>query len=222
MATLVLSAAGGAVGSALGGSLLGIGAATLGRAVGAGIGRVIDQKLLGTGSEAVETGRVDRFRLNGASEGTSLPLVYGRTRVAGQVIWASRFTEQAVTTTTGSGKGVSAPMGGGGQSTTSYLYRVSVAYALCEGPISHIARIWADGKEIADDSIAMRVYTGSPTQQPDPKIAAVEGPENTPAYRGTAYVVFEDLDVTRFGNRVPQFNFEIVRPKPGSVDIGQG
>lgn len=221
MATLVLSAAGGAAGGALGGSLLGIGAATLGRAVGAGIGRVIDQKLLGTGSEAVETGRVERFRLNGASEGTSLPQIYGRTRVAGHVIWASRFTEDAVTTSTGSGKGVSAPRGGS-QSTTSYTYRVSVAFALGEGPISHIARIWADGEEIADDSVAMRVYPGSATQQPDPKIAAVEGAENTPAYRGTAYVVFEDLDVTRFGNRVPQFNFEVIRPKPESVNIGRG
>ena len=185
MATLVLSAAGGAAGGALGGSFLGIGAATLGRAVGAGIGRVIDQKLLGTGSEAVETGRVERFRLNGASEGTSLSQIYGRTRVAGHVIWASRFTEEAITTPTGSGKGVSAPSGGS-QSSTTYIYRVSVAFALGEGPISHISRIWADGEEIADDSVAMRVYPGSASQQPDPKIVAIEGSENTPAYRGTA------------------------------------
>ncbi|WP_439124314.1 baseplate multidomain protein megatron, partial [Marivita sp.] len=33
-----------------------------------------------------------------------------------------------------------------------------------------------------------------------------------PAYRGTAYVVFEDLDLSRFGNRVPQFSFEVTRP----------
>ncbi|MCV6598438.1 MAG: glycoside hydrolase/phage tail family protein [Mangrovicoccus sp.] len=219
MATLVLSAAGGAAGAALGGSVLGVGAATIGRAIGAGLGRVIDQKLLGTGSEAVERGRVERFRLNGASEGSPIPYVFGRTRVSGQVIWASRFSEEAVTTTTGGGKGLSAPSPTG-STTTSYIYRVSLAIALCEGEISHVARIWADGEEIADDSLNMRVYRGSDDQQPDAKIAAIEGSENTPAYRGTAYVVFDDLDITRFGNRVPQFNFELVRPKPAEIDTG--
>jgi hypothetical protein len=40
-----------------------------------------------------------------------------------------------------------------------------------------------------------------------------------PAYRGTAYVVIEDLDLARFGNRVPQFSFEVVRPdlRPDAV-----
>ncbi|MEM1360152.1 MAG: glycoside hydrolase/phage tail family protein [Pseudomonadota bacterium] len=221
MATLVLAAAGGAAGAALGGSVLGVGAATFGRAIGASLGRVIDQKLLGTGSQAVETGRIERFRLNAASEGTPIPHVYGRTRVAGQVIWASQFTEEAQTTSSGSGKGLSPPSAPR-QSVTSYTYRVSVAYALCEGQISHVARVWADGEEIARDSLSMRVYTGGPSQQPDPKIAAVEGWENTPAYRGTAYVVFEDLDITQFGNRVPQLNFEVVRPKPADVHTGQG
>src|SRR5690606_3609878 len=37
-----------------------------------------------------------------------------------------------------------------------------------------------------------------------------------PAYRGTAYVVIEDLDLGPFGNRIPQFNFEVFRrPEPG-------
>ncbi len=36
-----------------------------------------------------------------------------------------------------------------------------------------------------------------------------------PAYRGVAYVVFEDLALEPFGNRVPQFTFEVVRPAQG-------
>ena len=42
-----------------------------------------------------------------------------------------------------------------------------------------------------------------------------------PAYRGTAYVVLEELDLTPYGNRVPQFTFEVFRPAPevpGVVD----
>ncbi|HDP88549.1 MAG TPA: hypothetical protein ENN42_01090, partial [Thioalkalivibrio sp.] len=38
------------------------------------------------------------------------------------------------------------------------------------------------------------------------------GAANTPAYRGTAYVVFEDLPLADFGNRIPQLSFEVFRP----------
>ena len=47
---------------------------------------------------------------------------------------------------------------------------------------------------------------------------AVEGVGNVPAYRGTAYVVLEDLDLSPYGNRVPQFTFEVVRPAPEELD----
>ncbi|QIE41652.1 host specificity protein [Rhodobacteraceae bacterium SC52] len=209
MATLLLSAAGAAAGGAVGGSVLGLSAAVLGRAVGATVGQLIDQQLMGSGSEVVERGRVERFRLTGASEGAPVPQVYGRMRMAGQVIWASQFSEQASTERVSGGKGG----GGGGTSVTTYSYSVSLAIALCEGQIGHVARIWADGQELERDSLSVRVYPGSDTQQADPKIAAIEGAELAPAYRGTAYVVLEDLDLTPFGNRVPQFTFEVVRPE---------
>ena len=38
------------------------------------------------------------------------------------------------------------------------------------------------------------------------------GAANTPAYRGTAYVVFEDLPLGNYGNRIPQLSFEVFRP----------
>ncbi len=206
MATILLSAAGAAIGGSIGGGVLGLSSVLIGRAVGATVGRVIDQRLLGAGSEPVEHGRVDRFRLAGASEGAAVAQVYGRMRLAGQVIWATRFEE--VRSETGGGKGLSS-----GPTTTEFSYRVSLAIALCEGEITRVGRIWADGVEIAPDELNMRVYKGSEDQLPDPKIEAVNGAGKAPAYRGIAYVVFEDLDVTRFGNRVPLFNFEVVRPE---------
>ena len=202
MATLLLSAAGAALGAGFGGTILGLSGAVIGRAVGATLGRIIDQRIMGAGSQAVETGRVDRFRLMGASEGAAIPLVWGRTRVAGQVIWSTAFQENV---TTRGGKGAPQPK------VREYGYTVSVAIALCEGEITRVGRMWADGQEIEKDQLALRVYTGNETQMPDPKIAAVEGSANAPAYRGTAYVVIEDIDLSRFGNRVPQFNFEVMR-----------
>ncbi len=205
MATLILSAAGMALGGTMTGSVMGLSMAAIGRAGGAMLGRAIDQRLMGNGAKAVQTGRVDRFRLMGASEGTPIPQAFGRVRLGGQVIWATKFLEKTSTSTVG-GKG--APSA----TQTSYSYCVSLAVAVCEGEISRIGRIWADGKEISPETLTMRVYPGNRTQLPDPKIEAVQGTGNAPAFRGTAYVVFEDLELEPFGNRVPQFSFEVLRP----------
>jgi hypothetical protein len=139
--------------------------------------------------------------LTGASEGAAIAQLYGRMRIAGQVIWATDFVE--TTTVSGGGKG-----GPSKPKTKDYSYTVSLAIALCEGEISRVGRVWADGVEIARDDLNMRIYAGARDQLPDPKMEAGK----VPAYRGTAYVVFEDLDLGQFGNRVPQFSFEVMRP----------
>ncbi|MDX1779797.1 MAG: glycoside hydrolase/phage tail family protein [Thalassovita sp.] len=203
MATIVLSAAGAALGGSIGGTVLGLSTAVVGRFVGASLGRVIDQRLLGEGAEAVETGRIDRFRLTGSGEGGPAAQLYGRMRIGGQVIWATNFAEHE--SATGGSKG-------GGRRSSSYSYAVSLAIALCEGEIGGICRVWTDGGEVAPDDLNMRVYRGTVDQLPDPKIEAVEGAGMVPAYRGTAYVVLEDLELAQFGNRVPQFSFEVLRP----------
>jgi hypothetical protein len=46
---------------------------------------------------------------------------------------------------------------------------------------------------------------------PDPFIQSVMGVDNTPAYRGRAYVVFESLALAEFGNRIPNMTFEVIR-----------
>lgn len=215
MATILLSAAGSAIGAGIGGTFLGLSGAVIGRAVGATLGRTIDARLLGQGSAAVETGRIDRFHLSTAGEGAPIPRVWGTARVAGQVIWATRFVEHA-TTESGGGKG--APK----QVVTRYSYSVRLALALCEGPILRVGRVWADGVEIGADEIGLRVYRGTADQLPDPKIEAVQGTGMAPAYRGIAYVVIEDLMLERFGNRVPQFSFEVVRAADPPEGVARG
>ena len=201
MATLVLAAVGSAVGASVGGAVLGVSSAVIGQAVGASVGRALDQRLLGSGAAPVERGRVENFRLLGAREGAGLPRLYGAMRVSGQVIWATRFREHV--RAAGGGKGTPAP------AVRSYSYSVSLAVALCEGEIVRLGKVWADGQEIALDGMTYRLYRGDAEQAPDPLIVAVEGA--APAYRGTAYIVFEDLELGRFGNRIPQFTFEVVR-----------
>ncbi|MEC8573721.1 MAG: host specificity protein, partial [Pseudomonadota bacterium] len=217
MATILLSAAGAALGGSVGGAVAGLSSVAIGRALGATVGRAIDSRLFGAGSEPVETGRVERFRLTHASDGQPVAQVFGRMRVGGQVIWASQFRE-TTTTTGGGGKG-----GGARQpQVTSYSYDVSLAIAVCGGEITHVGRVWADGEEVAPKDLNMTVYRGTMDQAPDPVMEAIEGAGQVPAYRGTAYVVMENLSLERFGNRVPQFSFEVLRaeqPDSSSYDL---
>ena len=204
MATLVLGAAGAAVGGSLGGSFIGAGSTVIGRAAGSVVGRAIDQAVLGKGSDVVETEILDRIRITGASEGLPIPRVFGRTRLSGQIIWASQFEEHR--SRVGGGKGSASQA-----NQHTYRYSVSLAVALCEGEVRRIGRIWVDGIEVAKDDFNLRLYVGTEDQQPDALLETYFGAGRTPAFRGTAYVVIEDLDLTQFGNRVPQLSFEIIR-----------
>jgi hypothetical protein len=122
------------------------------------------------------------------------------------MIWATRFEEESRTERQGAK---------GGPRTTTYSYFANVAFALCEGEVSGIRRVWADGQELDLSAIEMRLYRGSETQPTDPLIEAKQGTGNTPAYRGTAYVVFDRFPLEPYGNRIPQLQFEVMRPVGG-------
>ncbi len=177
------------------------------------VGGYIDARLFGPGTQKSEGPRLDSLQVQASTEGAPIPEMAGRVRLAGQIIWATKFKEVAQTEKQG-GKG-----GGGGIETTTYSYYANFAVALCEGTIDRIGRIWADGKPLDPKSVTMRVHKGGPDQSPNSLIEGIEGSANTPACRATAYVVFENFALARFGNRIPQLNFEVFRrvsPTDGS------
>ncbi|WP_313029781.1 glycoside hydrolase/phage tail family protein [Brucella sp.] len=218
MATVVLQAVGAAVGGIFG---------PVGAAIGAGLGAmggyVIDTAIINS-TRHMEGARLNGGRVATAEEGAALPFVYGTARLSGTLIWATRHEEKKTTERQG---------GKGGPKVTSYSYFGNAAYAVAEGEIAGIRRVWADGQELDLTEIEMRIYHGTDTQQPDPLIEAKQGTGNAPAYRGTAYVVFERIPLDVFGNRLPQFQFEVLRPVgklarevravaliPGSTEFG--
>ncbi|HEV2513374.1 baseplate multidomain protein megatron [Bosea sp. (in: a-proteobacteria)] len=211
MATLVLQVAGSVLGAAVGGPF----GAMIGRSLGAIAGASLDQSLFGGGgTRIVEGPRLKEIDGLASTEGAPIPRVYGRARLGGQLIWATRFEEEVTTTVTRSKAG-----GKGGQKAqktyeTTYSYYANLAVAVCEGPIAFVRRIWANGREIDFNTVGLRIHRGFENQEPDPLIAAKEAGA-APAYRGTAYVVFERFPLADYGNRVPQFSFEVVRAVPG-------
>ena len=202
MAELVFSEVGAAVGSAVlpeGLSVLGreISGAALGRSLGSLAGRAVDNAL----AAPREVGRrLTDLHVLDSREGAGQPRVFGRARIGGQVIWATKFRERSETRSTG---------GKGGPRVRSYRYSISFAVGLGEGVVRRVGTIWANGQPLDLSGINWRFYPGTEDQVPDALIEAVEGV--APAFRGTAYVVFEDLDLTPFGNRLPQLSFEVFR-----------
>jgi hypothetical protein len=158
-------------------------------------------------AEDAEGPRLPALHLMSSTEGSGVPIVYGRARIAGQLIWAARFTETASMSSAG-GKG-------GGPTRTDYQYSASFAIGLCEGEIDGLGRVWADGRLLDLSGVTLRLHKGSRDQASDPLIEAIEGMGDPPGFRDTAYVVFEDLPLDQFGNRIPQLSFEVFRsPRP--------
>ena len=209
MATLVLGAVGTAIGGAFGGAILGFSGAAIGGFIGSTVGSVVDSWIVSSLAPAqrIEGARLDTLRITSATEGAVIPRLFGRMRIGGNIIWATDFREEINTTSQGGGKG-----GGPTVTTTEYLYYASFAIGLCEGAITGIGRVWADGNAMDMTGVTWRWYPGDEAQTADPFISAKMGAANAPAYRGMAYVVFEELDLSPFGNRLPQISFEVFRP----------
>lgn len=89
--------------------------------------------------------RLDSLKVTSSTFGEVLPQVFGaENRAAVKLIHASDLRETKNTKTQGGKFGI------GGQKSTNYTYDVDAAFAICEGPIIAIGRIWEDGKIFAD------------------------------------------------------------------------
>ena len=163
------------------------------------ISRVFDNRVF-------EGPRLDSFHLQTSRDGAPMSRIYGRIRLAGQVIWASRLKEVVTEERVQSGKG-------GGPTQRNFSYTISFAIGLCEGEIFGVDRLWANGVPLNIPGLTLRVYKGDEDQLPDPIISAIEGGD-VPSFRGTAYIVFEDFPLDDFGARMPQINAEIIRVPP--------
>jgi len=192
MATLALSVAGQFVGGAIGGPIR----ATIGRALGAFAGSVVDQALFG---EKAQPAAGADIRISGSAEGGVVPRLYGWSRLSGNIIWATELERLQGEDSGAKGTSVA----------EDEEICASFAIGLCEGEVSRLGRIWADGQLLETAGLNLRFYRGTETQEPDSLIEARQG--EAPAYRGLCYIVFERLPLTEFGNRIPNITVELCR-----------
>src|SRR5574337_1026272 len=119
----------------------------------------------------------DQLRLTTSTYGANIPRVYGTCPVAGNVVWLEGDKYRVKKKKSG---------GKGGGSVTTYKIFATFAVVLCEGPIVGLRRLWLGSELVYDGSAATtagviksgkskgtwKLYTGTDTQQPDPRYKA--------------------------------------------------
>lgn len=192
MANLIIPAVGAFVGSYF-------------RPTGAAIGWALGSSLQAK-ETSIEQPKVGDLRIQTSSYGTAIPIIIGKQRLAGNIIWAAPKTEYKSEAKVNAGKNSTTV-------TTSTGYKQSMLIAICKGPILGVSRVWADGTLIIDSRDAAKpligqLYVGNESQLQDPTYVSYVGAD-APAYRGLAYFSLTDFDLGTSG-RVPQFSFEVV------------
>jgi hypothetical protein len=187
--------------------------------LGAAAGALLGSFLFGASGPKIEGPRLGDLGVSSSAYGGVIPLCFGVQKVAGTIIWATDIDEDKNTRKEGGS------LFGGGQKIVEYRYFANFAVAFGEGPAGGVLRIWAGDRLIADlragagayanhPKYRFRIYLGTEDQEPDRLIRNhVEGElgetDATPAFRGLVYIVFEDLPLDEFGNRIPPITAEI-------------
>lgn len=132
------------------------------------------------------------FKVQTSIYGSPVPLLYGRNRVPGNLIWYGRFLAIPHTTSQSSGGGGGKGGGGGGTTTvnTSYTYQADFALALCEGQAHSINNYWVD-KAYTAGLGPFTAFTGSGTQTPWSYFPT----GSSLAYRGVTYAAAAAYDL---------------------------
>ncbi len=205
MATQLL----GITGAIIGGAFYGPRGAQIGFAVGSIIGGIIDPPHIDgpkLGDAAIQTSR----------DGIPIPIIWGIHHVVGNIIQMNPIIETKKKIRQGKG---------GGTTTTETRRTRTFAIGIArgpDGPVAGFLRVWENNKLVYDarpvptlpvaDSIAflasVNIYLGGEAQLPDPELEVETGVGTTPAYRGLAYMVFINKDITDFGSSIPSYRFE--------------
>ena len=165
--------------------------------VGWAIGTVVGGALFPQQREP--SGKLEDLHVTGSGYGAMIPMVWGRARLGGNIIWATDLNDRIE----------------GGKNNRYHAYYANLAVLICRGPVVGVRRIWGEDLILYDSGQNpptrhnIRIYRGTEDQPADPLIQSVEGAANTPAYRGLCYVVIEALPLKDWGNRIPSMNFEV-------------
>lgn len=192
----------------------------LGYAIGSALGNAVDPIVMQGNKIGDNPGQT-------ASEGGTRAIVFGRGCIRATTVIARGDRKVKKKKESSGGKG------GGPKVENEYVYwtfAIGLGEDLTGGSI---LRIWQDetlvydvrpegqksGSENAEFARKFRFYDGNESQLPDPALQNFLGAD-TPYFRGTAYVVFPQFDLTNTAERIPQFRVEVVRAAANPIAEG--
>jgi hypothetical protein len=133
-----------------------------------------------------------------------IPVVWGESKIAPNVIWYDNFQTIAQQSAGAGGKG---GIFGGSGTTTGYTYTASVIMALCEGPITAINQIWRGQSIYTLAGLGLSLFTGATPQTPWSYLETAY-PAQALAYQGTTYVCAANYDLSDSAT-LDNHNFEV-------------
>ncbi|QMT41232.1 phage tail protein [Neisseria shayeganii] len=159
-----------------------------------------------TSTIATSEQRILSLQVQQSSQGVTLPVVYGRTRVPGNLVWYGDFTViEHKTVTRQGGKG------GGGvrQVDIQYTYEAAVMMALCEGEIKGIVNVWRDKEKFAGLApLRLNLAAGSRNQPVWAHLQQEKHRAQAISYSDTAYVYSPNYELTKSA-QIYNHNFEV-------------
>lgn len=158
--------------------------------------------------QATDVQKYSGLQVQTSVYGKSLPIIYGRTRVAGNLIWYGDFTATPQPQQSAGKGGIIGGGGGkGGGGNTGYTYSVSYMMALGEGQITTVQKVWWDKNVGTVSSLGFEMFNGGGGQTPWPYLLA-HHPDQAVGYRFTANVAIANQSL---GNsaQLPNYNFEV-------------
>lgn len=124
----ILQITGAVVGGMIGGPI----GASIGATIGQQAGAALFPQNVGQGP------RINDLKVMNSAYGQAIPICYGAgNRFSGNIIWTSGIRESSTDREVSKGNEV-----------TEFTYYVDLAIAICEGPISNVTRVWANGKTL--------------------------------------------------------------------------
>lgn len=105
--------------------------------------------------------RIGAIRIQTSQYGGVLPLLYGHTRVSGNLIWYGNFVATEHTVEVEAGKGGSVT-----SSTTTYTYTADIQMAICEGPVKSVDGVWVNKTRRNFSKTKFKLSRGVDPQEP--------------------------------------------------------
>ena len=158
---------------------------------------------------------VGALNIQQSSYGTPVALVYGTSRLTGNLIWYDDFKAIQVSTGGGSGAG----KGGAGGGSYDWNYYTSFMVGLCEGPISAVGRVWEDKAVTNVSNLGGTVALGTSGQSAWGYLSTYH-PDKALSYSKLAHVDFANYALGT-STSTPNLAFEVFATPDGSTPSGQ-